>query len=381
MKTHAPARPVPQPETSESSQGSFLQAWDRFWFAPSSPTTLGLIRVCCGVVTLYVHLAYTFGLLSYVGTHGWVDSEVIRWLRNDVKFYQVPDTWRLPSEDDVVARGHKVWSVYYHLQDPAAIYAVHGAILVAIALFTVGLWTRVTSVLTWIGAMCYLQRIPTLLFGMDTMMNLLLFYLMIGPSGAALSLDRWLERRRYRARIGRDLPLPRLSSATFATRLMQIHFCFIYIASGLSKLQGAAWWNGTALWGTIANTYFAPTNQGWYLQLLIWLSQHRVIWEFVTSGGVAFTLVLEIGLPFLIWNRRLRPYLVCGAVLLHTGIGMTMGLVTFGLMMLCLVMSFVPPEAVESVLGRLGNWWRDRAPVSGPSRLAGAETVLAGGRR
>ena len=58
-------------------------------------------------------------------------------------------------------------------------------------LFTVGLCTRVTSRAHLAGGG---RRTSTatqqVLFGMDTMMNILLFYLMIGNSGAALSVDR-----------------------------------------------------------------------------------------------------------------------------------------------------------------------------------------------
>ena len=61
---------------------------------------------------------------------------------------------------------------------------IHVGILAVMLLFTVGLWTRVTSVLAWMGAMQYVQRLPTSMFGMDTMMIILLLYLMIGNSGA-----------------------------------------------------------------------------------------------------------------------------------------------------------------------------------------------------
>ena len=47
-------------------------------------------------------------------------------------------------------------------------------------------------------------------------------------------------------------------SANFALRLLQIHVCIIYAAAGLSKLPGAKWWDGTAIWYTIANFEFAP---------------------------------------------------------------------------------------------------------------------------
>ena len=52
----------------------------------------------------------------------------------------------------------------------------------------------VTSVLTWIAAVGYIHRTQQILFGMDTMMNILLIYLMIGNSGAALSVDRLVAR-------------------------------------------------------------------------------------------------------------------------------------------------------------------------------------------
>ena len=51
-----------------------------------------------------------------------------------------------------------------------------------------------------------LQGCPTNageMFGMDVMMNICLIYLMIGPSGAALSLDRWLAKGRAQRELAR----------------------------------------------------------------------------------------------------------------------------------------------------------------------------------
>jgi hypothetical protein len=70
------------------------------------------------------------------------------------------------------------------------------------------------------------------------------------------------------------------------------------------------------------------------------------------TGGAAYTLALEISFPFLVWRPVWRGPMVVGAVLLHTGISLTMGLVGFGLLMLVLVFSFVPAEAVHPFLQR-----------------------------
>jgi hypothetical protein len=352
MKTYSPHATVPGSQV-ENALFRAVRAWDQFWFRPSDPTTLGFIRICAGLIVMYVQLAYSFGLMDYVGPHAWVDTKALHYLSHEGEVYTVP--WGWTAEQEVHSRGQYIWSLYFGVTERRWVYVVHFSLLAAMFLFTIGLWTRVTSALTWIAGMCYLQRAPTTLFGMDTMTNILLFYLMVGPSGAALSMDRWLKLRRQGWTGGEAPPPEPLASATFATRLLQIHFCFVYGASGLSKLLGSTWWNGTALWGTVANYSFAPMNLPWYYDSLVWLSQHRWAWELAMTGGVIFTLFLEISVPYLIWVPRLRWLMIIGAVLLHTGIGLSMGLVTFSLAMITMVFSFVPPEAVHYLLERLGD--------------------------
>src|SRR5438105_6600111 len=48
-------------------------SWCRFWFTPADPTPLALMRIVAGLLTLYVHVAYTIDLNAFFGAHGWVD--------------------------------------------------------------------------------------------------------------------------------------------------------------------------------------------------------------------------------------------------------------------------------------------------------------------
>ena len=119
------------------------------------------------------------------------------------------------------------------------------AFVAAAACFVFGLGTRVTSVIVWFANLCYIHRNPVMLFGVDTMMTVLLLYLMIGPSGAALSLDRvisrwWRHRRGPDSRADRPdrRARRRESRPTSRSGMMQIHLCIIYFISGISKLQG-----------------------------------------------------------------------------------------------------------------------------------------------
>jgi len=304
--------------------------------------------------------------------------------------------WQI-DERKLLAKGQNSWSIWYHVTNPTAMYVIHSAFLAVMVMFTLGLFTRVTSVLTWMAALCYVHRTSQVLFGMDVMMNICLTYLMFAPCASVLSLDRWLAVRKARRqleearRTGKDTrsfeailsgPAPSVS-ANFVTRLFQVHFCFIYMAAGLSKLKGNAWWNHTALWGTIANPEFSPTVFAPYRWALTQLCEFRSLWELFMTGGVVFTLILEIGLPFLIWRPRLRPYLIIALVLFHTVIAIFMGLTVFGLFMMTLGMSFLSPEVVrrwiDSGMNLFSRGTEPPAAILPPSRVpvAGAEKLKA----
>jgi hypothetical protein len=281
----------------------------------------------------------------------------------------------------LIAKGQPVWSVWFHVQDPTAMAWIHAGVIAVMLLFTVGFCTRVTAVLTWLGAVSYINRSQAVLFGMDTMMNILLVYLMIAPAGAALSVDRLIARYRAARAAQRSAqatgsapdyalagPAPRVS-ANFTIRLLQVHFCFIYMASGLSKLKGNMWWEHSAPWYTIANPEFSPINWRIYEEVLRWLVYYRPVYHVAMTGLTVFTIAMEIGLPFLIWTKRLRPYMVLGAVLLHTGIATFMGLTGFSLFMLTLLLAYFPAStfkerlaAASAALARLSLRGDSRVP-------------------
>jgi hypothetical protein len=335
---------------------------NRFFFEPLDPTSLGLMRIAAGILILYVHLVYCIGLSNYLGPYAWVankawtdkpgESGVTDFIRHGNPMQAPSSNWKdgwLESDGEII-QGQTMWSLFYHLEDMRWIWPIHLGVLVIMLLFTLGLWTRVTSALTWICSLMYIQRLQGMLFGLDTMTNLGLLYLMIAPCGAALSLDRWLAVRRERQRLGEKyVPQPPqpLVSARFATRLIQINFCIIYLAAGTSKLLGSSWWNGTAPNRFLLNYSFAPFDVPLYVRFIKELASHRWMWELNGAIGVIGTLFMELGFTFLVWNRRMRWFMVSGAVIFHTLIALLMGLVTFSLMMLVLVLSFVPPEAVR----------------------------------
>jgi hypothetical protein len=386
MKTHSPA----QLAAPDAGLMGFVRGVNNFFFQPSDTATLGLIRLSAGFLILWVHLMYSYDLYRLIGKDAWVSHDLATEIRTDYPIAPTMLGWQqdtpdLPKPTEAEARklseyrdrwlgsfndptydprwlwvrGQHVWSVWFHVTDPTWVAVIHAGILLCMLLFALGLWTPATGLVTWLGMLSYVNRASTTFFGMDTIMNVLVLYLTLAhlfaqPGTAALSLDRLLWRRRQ-SRLGLARPdAPgdtTSSSATFAIRMMQIHFCIIYAGSGLSKLMGSSWWNGTAIWYTVANPEFAALHLQRYRDMIAWLARHRVLWELSMTGGAMFTLCLEIGFPFLVWYRPLRWLMVIGAVMLHTGIALFMGLTGFSLMMLALLVSFIPPSTVRQLLG------------------------------
>ena len=137
--------------------------------------------------------------------------------------------------------------------------------------------------------------------------------------------------------------------ANLAVRLIQINFCIIYMSSGLAKLKGTTWWDATGNWTTLTNGEFSLIHYHWYKSLVgLWI-ENRGLWLASLTCMTYFTLGLEISFPFLAWSR-LRPWVVTGAVILHSMISALMGLVIFELLMMTMLLSFYPASVVRAYL-------------------------------
>jgi len=218
--------------------------------------------------------------------------------------------------------------------------------------------------------------VPGALFGLDQINTLLAMYIMLGPSGAAYSVDRWLAARRS----GKPLPPAAPSvSANLAVRLIQVHMCIIYFFAGLSKMQGLTWWSGSALWGAFANLEYQSLDMTWV-----------AAWPLLVAALTQVTVWWELAFALIIWPRVLRPLVLIIAIPLHLGIGICLGMMTFGLVMLIGCTAFVPPEWVRSILdrrpvqGRAGEEAApeaDRPAEPAPRRRPSTERPAAGHRR
>ncbi len=127
------------------------------------------------------------------------------------------------------------------------------------------------------------------------------------------------------------------------------------------------------MWYTLMNPEFSPTVFGPYMYVLRHIVTQRWLVELLMSFGAIYTIFLEISFAFLVWRPRLRPYMVMMAILLHTGIAVMMGLTLFGLFMMTLLLSYIPPETVKQWLElgekRLRSGSAEPAIIPAPARV------------
>ena len=289
-------------------------AWDRFWFTPSTGETLSLIRILAGAMLLYTHTVWSLELRGFFSDGGRISDEYVR------RFH-----------DSLMG-----WSYLSAIDSAALMWVAHAGALVVFLLLTVGLSTRIVSILAFLITVSYIHRAPAALFGLDQINCMLALYLAVGNSGAHYSIDAW--------RRGRRGLMARLSvTSNIAIRLIQCHMCVIYLFAALGKLQGTTWWEGTALWFALANFEYQTID-------MTWLAGWPWAIELMSQVTVAWELVYCV----LVWNKWTRPLVLGLAIPLHLGIAFCMGMITFGLIMLVGNLAFVPDQFVASLLRACG---------------------------
>ncbi len=292
-----------------------VAGWNKFWFTAADPATLGLIRILAGAMLFYTHLVWSLDFMSFFGPRGFIDPNLM---------------------GDMPGRAG-IWSHFNWIHSPGALWAIHIAALVVFALLTVGLFSRVMSVLAYLIAVSYANRVPLALFGLDDINAMLAMYLIVGPSGGAYSLDHWLAKRRA----GGKLTIRFSIGANAAIRLIQVHLCIIYFFSATGKLQGQSWWAGEAVWYSVGNLEYQSFD-------LTWLAGYPILVTLLTHATVYWELTYCV----LVWPRLTRPLVIAMAVAVHLGIALFLGMMTFGLVMIIANVAFVSPAIVRRVLDR-----------------------------
>ena len=283
-------------------------AWNEFFFAEQSPVPLALFRMFFGVMVVATLMQLRPDWLNWYGVHAWVTNSTARALEPGIRL----NLFAVLPQDDRWIEG-LFW------------VALGSAVLL-----TVGLVTRINSVIVFLCLASIQQRNLYITHGGDTFLRLAGFFLMFAPAGAALSLDRLIRIWR-----GKDSVRVRPRSP-WAQRMIQVQLALIYLTTFLVKIKGAHWLDGTALF------YVYHLDELRRFPLPCWFMSPIVI-----KLGTWFGLGLEFCLGVLIWVRRFRYPLLGLGVLFHLWLDYSLNIPLFQWDILSAYILFVDPADVE----------------------------------
>lgn len=340
--------PKDPPPSERNSRVSYWQEliqsigaqWNRFWFTPREVRTVCLLRLLVGLAAMYYVLSFTTDLVRWFGPDGLLPIDTVQRLETD------------PLGNANTSLGR--WSFFDFATQPNELWGLHAGSLVVLTCFTVGLFSRITSVLSLVVVLSYLHRAPLLSGQFEAVLTLLMVYLCLAPTGATLSLDAWWNRRRKPAAPqGESPPAEPVSiMANVSLRLIQVHLAALYLLIGLSMLSGTygseydpTWWRGEALWWLIARSESRIVD-------LSFLNSPTAMYLVNLWTHVVVALNLAFGI--LIWNRMARPMLLVLTAISWTALALVTGLVSYCLIMVVAGIAFVSPQ-------RIAAWTRGSA--------------------
>ena len=296
---------------------SMFKGWDGFWFKPVDVIPVSCFRFCFCSVLLVMYLIRFFDIRIFFYESGLISSLSAKALR------------QMPSDK----------ALAFILSSDVLLYLSYLAFIIILLLMALGAAGRVLSIIAFVLHLIFIQRNPSILFGADMVATFWLFYLMFTNSNRQIKwVHYFLNRRRG---LISDRPEKGDWLNTIGFRFIQIQICVIYMFSGLEKLRGSSWWEGTAIWEALSFYDFALMDFSFLLSLPV-----------VSAVLVAFTILFEVYFPVLIWQPRLRKALLLSGLLLHLGIAFCLNLYFFSFIMLSSYVLFIPPESIKKFLNR-----------------------------
>jgi hypothetical protein len=295
--------------------GRFGAGWEQFWFEQVRPELYALLRIGGGLV----------GLAGLVGL-------------TPVDMYWVLDGLAPVPGGGVGLRQALLESGF----GTAAGWALFVLLCSSFMAMTFGWQSRLAVFVCFAGSVLQAQWNHLPLSSAHQALIAFLFCLVWVDTGAAWSIDRWLDR-------GRDDVTSLRHQPVWPLRLLQFQVALIYVGSGVSKVLDPLWRDGTAVSYVVNNNVF-----------------HRfpvslpAVAEPVLTAATYVTLAWELGFGLMMLHPLTRRAALGLGVLLHLGMWSLLELGTFSWVMVISYLAFLDPDAVAR---RIGSW-----PAS-PGRL------------
>ena len=315
-----------------------VEAWRTFWFRPQPAHTLGLVRMAFGALAIGWTISLLPDLYALFGPHGVLPQQ---------------------PEDAYL------WGVFAIWTGEHALLIGWILLLVSSVALTIGWHSRLAALAVYVLILSFEHRNAWVFNSGDLAMRIEALLLAISPCGAALSIDQARDTGKFWSAQQRP---------GWPVRLMQVQLSLIYLASAQAKLSGNAWPQGTAV------SYALRLSDMALLPMPHWFTTSALLMNAVTWA----TLTVELSVGILVWNKRLRPWVLAAGVIMHTMIMITIAVGFFTLAVFVLYLAFVPPEIVQRLPGSASDMARKLLPgrrqnlPGGPAIPDSAEGAASG---
>lgn len=265
----------------------FSRAWQTFFLTPSTPGPLVFFRIAIALLGLVQGAWLAGNIVLLYGEHG-----LVQWpISEGITGTHMPQLSWLRPVAAITGLSADTW-----------VYILLLTYMAALAGLLLGKFARVMAAAAWWLHFMFMNTGFLAAYGVETFMHIGLCYCMVMPVRPGAPVSEW---------------------NTLSIRVLQLHLCIVYVASGVEKAAGIQWWNGEAIWQTLMHSQFSRFDMSW-------LAQHPWLARLLCWA----TLLIEIGYPFFMWFRRSRPYGYFAVVSLHLGIAIFMGLELFAAAMI-----------------------------------------------
>jgi hypothetical protein len=281
-------------------KNTMVNWFSNFMLTPASARPLAALRIAISLVLLLQAFLMRSVIFDIFSVHGYVQGELAKSLNNST----------LPQIS------HVMWLLKpFGASETFCILFVSFAYVVSLSFLGLGFNTRTMAFLSWLFHWVLMNTANSTTYGLDLYAHVFLFYFIWVPCGLTWSIDAILKGEKN----------PFTSSARVGLRILQLHLCITYLASGIEKSQGEQWWNGELMWRALMLPVYRQFDMTWLA--------HWPLFSTVTGW---LTLVAELGYFIFIWPKCTRKIWVLMIVGLHFGIVIFLGLHLFGLIMMTL---------------------------------------------
>lgn len=292
--------------------GSAVRRWNSYWIDPIDATGMVLARTLLGIALIYWTLSEVPGVGDFFGPDGLDPNPAIPW-------YHI--------------------TVMRFLPRSIAPWVVIVAMLVAATMFIIGRFSRIASLIPWLGVISMYHQNRLVWNGGDDLLRIVCLlvglWAIAGPTAAVETRIDSLWRG----------AAPR--TRAWGIRLLRIQLFVVYWSTLFEKLRGATWSGGTATFRALGlkNMLRFPAPG--------FLAHNAVLHNLITWATLLLELVIPLGLISPKWRRKAA----LAGFLLHASIEYALRVGIFSWVMMVCYLSFFDANDVAIIKAMWQRFW------------------------